>query len=301
MIRLTRKRLIVSVVVLFVLGSGLWITWEVCDWPPVRLIIKYGFPPAGGPTGRRRVVDGIEFIEVSPGYFRMGSYTGPDTGGLLWKVATILGLSRGSPPRHGGLCSPPHWVEIGSRFWMAREQVSRSQMRRWRVDFPVWDDEDGHRPALFVSWEDAKAFCDWFSRQNRVRVRLPSEAEWEFVCRTGTDPEHCARPRPKVAREVLTQVDGPEDTEFSGFHSNLREWCEDAWHGSFVGAPADGSAWDQVSNDTISKWRVLRGGCMGSTMSCFRSTDRFGNGPHVANFGYTFRPVMTNEPDRTRR
>ena len=48
MIRLTRKRPIVAAVVLFLLTGVVVCTWEICDWPPVRLILKYGFPPAGG-------------------------------------------------------------------------------------------------------------------------------------------------------------------------------------------------------------------------------------------------------------
>ena len=68
MIRITRKRLILTTVVLLFLAGILVVTWEICDWPPPRLILKYGLPPAGGPTGRKLTVEGIEFIELSAGY-----------------------------------------------------------------------------------------------------------------------------------------------------------------------------------------------------------------------------------------
>ena len=59
--------------VLLFLALILAALWNVFDWPPPRLILKYGFPPAGGPTGRTMTIEGVEFVELKPGYFRMGS------------------------------------------------------------------------------------------------------------------------------------------------------------------------------------------------------------------------------------
>jgi len=48
----------------------------------------------------------------------------------------------------------------------------------------------GNRPVINVSWNDAVAYCEWLSEQTGEHYRLPTEAEWEYACRAGTQTRY---------------------------------------------------------------------------------------------------------------
>ncbi|MCI5147742.1 MAG: hypothetical protein D3923_19940 [Candidatus Electrothrix sp. AR3] len=47
------------------------------------------------------------------------------------------------------------------------------------------------RPVINVSWHDAADYCDWLSRVTGQDYRLPTEAEWEYGCRAGSESRYC--------------------------------------------------------------------------------------------------------------
>ncbi|MEN8152078.1 MAG: formylglycine-generating enzyme family protein [Planctomycetota bacterium] len=269
MIRGTRKRLVIITTVLVLLTGILVVTWRVCDWPPPRLILKYGLPPAGGPTGRRMTVEGMEFIELSAGYFRMGSHTGCTETSLIDEIRRLLGSGTALSRRHAGYECPPHWVEIPHPIWVGRSEVTNLQYERFdreheRCEYSMGD----HDPVVDVSWEDAVRFCSWLLRETGKTVRLPSEAEWEFVARAG-DSSHSSDGVGKSeldghawfeansserAHEVGTR--GLNRWGFTDLQGNVAEWCQDRWHYSYSGAPRDSTPW-LAGN---SEFRVMRGG-----------------------------------------
>lgn len=125
-----KKRTVLILAALLLLVGVIVIAWEVNDWPPVRLILKYGFPPTGGPTGNVKTIEGIEFVEFSPGYFRMGSTYFAEGGDLLGKICAPLGLSWGNQPEPSDEM-PTRWVEARYRLWVARTEVTNSQYEKF--------------------------------------------------------------------------------------------------------------------------------------------------------------------------
>jgi len=129
MIRVTRKRLVITTVVLLFLLGILVVTWEVCDWPPPRLILKYGFPPAGGPTGRAVVHHGNTFVEIGPGYRHLSRPALSVRGTWFGNLCGSLGL----PTSSASVRSPEYedrWVEVDHQYWISTEPLVGVPCRR---------------------------------------------------------------------------------------------------------------------------------------------------------------------------
>ena len=164
----------------------------------------------------------------------------------------------------------------------------------------------GRWPVINVSWDDAKAYVRWLNRKTGKQYRLPSEAEWEYAARAGTTTRYSwgddiGRNRANCdgcgsrwdneqtapAGSFRANVFGLHDV-----HGNVWEWVEDCWSGNYLGAPADGSAWE--SGDCSR--RVLRGGSWDNRPWFLRSASRSGDGAGNRNDGSGFRVARTLDP-----
>ncbi len=167
------------------------------------------------------------------------------------------------------------------------------------------------KPVVGVSWNDAIAFCEKLSQQTGRMYRLPSEAQWEYACRAGTetpfyfgetltvaianyDASQTYGSGPKGEYLKKTKAVGSFPTNAFGLfdmHGNVWEWCQDHWHGNYRGAPADGSAW--IAGGDSDK-RVLRGGSWFNLPIFCRSANRNRNAPGYLGYGMGFRVCVAS-------
>jgi formylglycine-generating enzyme required for sulfatase activity len=123
----------------------------------------------------------------------------------------------------------------------------------------------GDHPVVGVSFHNAQAFAEWVSKQTGRRFRLPTEAEWEYAARAGTETDYpwgndykAAQANTGYDKKKPTLVGSypPNAWRLHDMSGNVFEWTADCWNGTYEGAPTDGSSWQ--TGDCAS--RVVRGG-----------------------------------------
>ncbi|MHC4639434.1 MAG: SUMF1/EgtB/PvdO family nonheme iron enzyme, partial [Planctomycetota bacterium] len=145
---------------------------------------------------------------------------------------------------------PRHKVTVTQPFYISDTEVTIDQFRRFRAEYPGYDKFAPY--ASGVSWDDAVAFCEWLSKKEGKPYRLPTEAEWEYVCRAGTNTGYSSgdfRPESGTAN--------PWDVK--NMHTNVAEWCLD-WHGIY---PEERQV-DPVGPEH-GWFKIVRGGCLDYT------------------------------------
>ncbi len=108
---------------------------------------------------------------------------------------------------------------------------TRAEKFSWKN--PGFDQEPNH-PVVGISYADAKAYCDWLSKKDGVPYRLPTEAEWEFACRAGSQTYFSFGDK---AKGVVHRYGNLGNVELEKFrkHAAERQWLMD-WEQ----APEDG-------------------------------------------------------------
>ena len=222
---------------------------------------------------------GIEMVAIPGGEFSMGS-------------------SQGNPDE-----APPHKVSI-SGFLMDKLEVTQEMFAKAQLPNPSkWNDRPKN-PVERVRWRDAKQYCnerslleglkpcydektpDWACDYSASGYRLPTEAEWEYACRAGTDGPYDFGGADKLRQyawfadnaEERTHPAGQKKPNRWGLHDlygNVAEWCEDVYSTNyFAQSPAqDPPGPPSVGKDTQ---RVLRGGSWKASASMSRATFRQG-------------------------
>ncbi len=214
----------------------------------------------------------LELVLVPSGEFLMGS---PETEG-----------------GHGDDESPQHVVRFACPFYIGRFPVTQAQWKAVTGKNPSGHKGNPDLPVDRVSWFNCQEFCDLLCSRLKRAFRLPSEAEWEYACRAGTTtafafgevlPPDSANFTPRDLFTADPSSDPKRSTTPVGsfapnawgiydMHGNVQEWCEDAWHPNYLGAPTDGSAW--LEGEEKQAFRVVRGGWCSATEFVCRSASR---------------------------
>jgi|GEM_PF-5986038 len=179
---------------------------------------------------------------------------------------------------------PQHEVTVKS-FYMGKYPITQAQYQRIMGNPSAF--KDSKRPVERVSWEEAVEFCQILSEKSEKSYRLPSEAEWEYACRAGTEtafhfgPEitpKSARYRVNLTKSIVELGKKTRDVGYYkpnrfglyDMHGNVWEWCQDDWHKNYQNAPKDGSAWLLKKSMT----KVRRGGSWKDDPDDCRSASR---------------------------
>ncbi len=180
----------------------------------------------------------------------------------------------------------PHRVTLTKAFYLGKYEVTQAQ----------WEKVMGYNPSLFksvgpqapvdtVSWDDCQAFC----QKAGGGLRLPTEAEWEYACRAGTDGPYAgelAEMGWHLGNSAGTThpvgAKKPNAWGLYDLHGNVREWCQDFYSLEYV----DEAATDPTGPVKSSGYgQVVRGGGWASYAFFCRSAARTGGPAGVVGKG----------------
>ena len=248
----------------------------------------------------------LELVWIGPGSFVMGSPEG-ETG-------------------HSG-DETQHRVTLTKGFWLGKYSVTQRQWQElmgnnpshfvngrvlkeggWFSEAVVVRDATPECPVEQVSWEEAVAFCSNLSDAARAQgglppgyaFGLPTEAQWEYACRAGTDGPYGGT----RVMDGMGWYDGnsggrthpvgqkkPNAWGLYDMHGNVWEWCRDWYTGTVSGA----SVVDPAGPSSGSS-RVGRGGSWDGSAAYCRSALRDGGGPGYRNNFLGFRLALSSVP-----
>jgi hypothetical protein len=163
--------------------------------------------------GEEHTENGIVFVRICPGTFTMGSFE--------------------NDPQAYDFEKPAHSVTL-SEFWIGKTEITNEQYRSFRADHQG----EAMLPAANISWTNAKAACE------ALNGRLPTEAEWEYAARAGSQTAWTFPADAKTLGEYAWYTgDGPHPVAtkkanawgLHDMHGNVREWVAD-WYGDYPAA-----------------------------------------------------------------
>ncbi|HEV3298860.1 MAG TPA: formylglycine-generating enzyme family protein [Planctomycetaceae bacterium] len=207
----------------------------------------------------------------------------------------------------------PVQVTLTKGFWLGQHEVTQAEWQRVMQTTP-WSGKENvkegdNHPATYVSWDDAKKFCDRLTESEHRGGRLPTdwayslptEAQWEYACRGGAKSRFSfgdndselgnyawSKENAWDAGEKYAHAVGQKKANPWGLydmHGNVWEWCRD-WYADKLSGGADPQGPSEGSD------RVNRGGGWSYAAWNCRSANRSGNTPVLRSSDLGFRVAL---------
>lgn len=222
---------------------------------------------------------GVEMVYLPGGTFKMGS-------------------DRGNPDE-----APAHDVTL-TAFAIDKMEVTQAMFAKAQLPNPSHWQDNTNNPVERVRWRDAKTYCNERSRMEGLTpcydektkewecdysangYRLPTEAEWEYACRAGSDQDYSFGNADQLrqyawfadnSRERTHPVGGRKANKWGidGLYGNVSEWCEDVYSPTFY---KDSPAKDPTGpiDPGVDVKRVMRGGSWKASADMCRASFRQG-------------------------
>ncbi len=176
---------------------------------------------------------------------------------------------------------PAHEVTLAHPFYLGTYLVTQEQYAAVTGKSP--SKFNGKRlPVESITFHDACDFCKQLSIATGKNVRLPTEVEWEFACRAGSDSAYYSGESESDLGRVGWYRDNsggkshdvgllePNAFGLYDMHGNVLEWCEDR----YLPYRTDGVLDEPVDSNGMAQWRVMRGGCWYTSAITCRSRNR---------------------------
>jgi formylglycine-generating enzyme required for sulfatase activity/class 3 adenylate cyclase len=157
-------------------------------------------------------------------------------------------------------------------------------------------------PVSNVSWADAQQYVVWLAQAAKKPYRLPTEAEWEYAARGGTQSKYWwgdklqpgmagCKDCGDLAAEQPAKVGSFKPNPFGLYDmgGGIDQWVEDCWHRTYQGAPSDGSAWRSADCSA----HVLRSGSWKNDSRYVRPSNRGGYDTNVRYPTHGFRIALS--------